>query len=501
MTYRNLRTWLLLLAHITCVQLLCSPTAHGAIVISEFMAANASGLLDEDGDASDWLELFNAGTTSVNLAGWRLTDNPDDFGKWTFPAVQLPASKFLVVFASGKNRAVAGAPLHTSFSLVGDGDYLALIKADGVTVEFAYTPRFPPQYIDVSYGLSATNLTLQQFFGTPTPGASNSFSPFIKVADTKFDPDRGLYETNILVTITCATPGATIRYTLDGTAPTATAGTVYAGPLTVTNTTTLRAAAFKAGLASSDVDTHTYLFIRDVLTQSPLGQAPAGWPTSWGANTVDYGMDPEIVNTPPWRDTLTNDLRSIPSLSLVVRLSDLFDADTGIYANADQAGPLWERPMSLERLDPSGDPARQIHINGGVRIRGGFSRSYDDPKHSFHFFFRSEYGASRLNHPFFGPDAASSFSKFDLRSNQDDSWHFTGTKGEFLRDAFSRDSLLACGRVQTHGQFYHLYLNGQYWGLYTTEERPDAAFGESYFGGNAADYDTVKAASGRSSVV
>ncbi len=465
-------------------------------VITEFMAASSGPLRDEDGDASDWIEIYNAGPGDVDLAAWSLTDDADVLARWQFPATNLAAGRFLIVFASGKNRSVAGAPLHTNFQLDSDGEYLALVAPDGVTVASAFGPKFPEQYLNVSYGLDATNSELHHRFAVPTPGAPNGTNYFEQVADTKFEPDRGFYETNIAVTLTCATTNATIRYTLNGTPPTRTTGLIYTGPIAVTNTTTLRAAAFKDGLAASDVDTQTYLFLRDVLKQSPNGAAPSGWPATWGANRVDYGMDTNIVNNPPWRDTLTNDLRSIPTLSLVVNLPDLFNATTGIYANPSQDGIAWERPMSLELIRPDGDRSRQVQVNGGIRLRGGFSRNTSDPKHSFRFFFRSEYGPARLNFPFFGPDAPKRFKKFDLRTNQDDSWHFTNTSGEFMRDAFSRDSLLACGRVQTHGDYYHLYINGQYWGLYTSEERPEANFMEDYFGGDAADYDVMKVEAG-----
>src|SRR5947199_2527732 len=112
------------------------------VVISEFMAANHSTLLDEDGDSSDWIEIFNSGATTVNLSGWYLTDDPADLTKWTFPATNLPPNSFLIVFASGKNRAVAGAPLHTSFNLNSGGDYLALVHPDGVSIATEFAPAF-----------------------------------------------------------------------------------------------------------------------------------------------------------------------------------------------------------------------------------------------------------------------------------------------------------------------------------------------------------------------
>jgi hypothetical protein len=104
------------------------------VTITEFVASNTSGLRDEDGAYSDWIEILNAGTNTVNLNGWFLTDTEANRTKWRFPATNVPPSGFLIVFASGKNRAVAGAPLHANFSLNADGEYLALVKPDGVSI-------------------------------------------------------------------------------------------------------------------------------------------------------------------------------------------------------------------------------------------------------------------------------------------------------------------------------------------------------------------------------
>src|SRR5689334_8044056 len=100
----------------------------GDVVISEFMAANSGTLQDADGDRADWIELHNSTAAAINLSGWRLTDNANNLSKWTFPAVSLPADGRIVVFASEKNRRVAGAELHTNFKLDGDGEYLALVR-------------------------------------------------------------------------------------------------------------------------------------------------------------------------------------------------------------------------------------------------------------------------------------------------------------------------------------------------------------------------------------
>src|SRR5688572_7792915 len=107
--------------------------AADSVIISEFMASNGSTLADEDGAYSDWIEIYNGGATTVSLAGWYLTDASANLIKWQFPATNIQPHSFMVVFASGKNRRIPGAPLHTSFSLDAGGEYLALVKPDGVT--------------------------------------------------------------------------------------------------------------------------------------------------------------------------------------------------------------------------------------------------------------------------------------------------------------------------------------------------------------------------------
>src|SRR5439155_23317554 len=121
------------------------------VLISEFMAANARALLDEDGVGSDWIELVNAGNEIESLDGWFLTDDSSNLVKWRLPATNITADARVVVFASGNDRAVPGAPLHTNFKLDAAGGYLALVRPDGATIvsQFNYGKQRP----DVSYGM------------------------------------------------------------------------------------------------------------------------------------------------------------------------------------------------------------------------------------------------------------------------------------------------------------------------------------------------------------
>jgi len=154
---------------VVMVAVLLSPglvLAQGTLVISEFVAANTSGaplseseLLDEDGESSDWIEIWNPSSEAVNLEGWFLTDDPDELTKWEFPAVEVAAGGFLVVFASGKNERDPAGALHTNFALAAGGESVVLVAPDE-TIVHGYID-YQPQFADVSYGLSAGESGLQ----------------------------------------------------------------------------------------------------------------------------------------------------------------------------------------------------------------------------------------------------------------------------------------------------------------------------------------------------
>jgi len=139
-----------------------APAAVDDVRITEFMAANTGdrpdSVRDENGFAEDWIEIFNAGDNTVNLLNWSLTDNAGDLNQWSFPSTNIGPGQFMIVFASGNDRGVPGAPLHTNFKLEASGEFLALVKPDG-TIATRFPPtypipnRYPTQFPDVSYGL------------------------------------------------------------------------------------------------------------------------------------------------------------------------------------------------------------------------------------------------------------------------------------------------------------------------------------------------------------
>lgn len=147
------------------------------------MAQNDTVLADEDGAFTDWIEIHNPSLSATNLGGFYLTDNATNLTKWQLPAQTIPAGGYIVVFASGKNRAIAGAQLHTSFSLDADGEFLALVASNGTTIVSSFGTAFPKQYSDISYGhqTSGANPTLRTnqpgYLVSHTPGAANTVIP------------------------------------------------------------------------------------------------------------------------------------------------------------------------------------------------------------------------------------------------------------------------------------------------------------------------------------
>jgi len=191
---------------LTVLSVILAVPGFSKVWISEIVADNDGSHLDEDGDDRDWIELFNDASTSIDLSGWSLTDDDADLRKWIFPpGTTISSQDYLIVWASGKNRRVAGGEFHTSFSLKRSGEYLGLIRADGSTVEDEYAPKFPGQFSGASYGVSQTDGSMG-YYTSVTPGAVNGASlaavpPFIRdVTETPDRPMGGPGSAPILIT-------------------------------------------------------------------------------------------------------------------------------------------------------------------------------------------------------------------------------------------------------------------------------------------------------------
>ena len=214
--------WLAALLSLAALPVTAAP------LITEFLASNQAGLIDEDLAHPDWIEIHNPGPGPVDMGGYTLTDDslPEMATKWTFPVgATIPAGGYMVVFASGKDRTVVGQNLHTNFSLAAGGEYLAL-NAPGGTPHLSEWNPFPVQSADVSYGLLApTPGASSVFFTTPTPGAANSAATAPAEA-VGFNPPSSTFNsgTTLNVTLSVASPTAAVRYTTNRSRPIGVAG-------------------------------------------------------------------------------------------------------------------------------------------------------------------------------------------------------------------------------------------------------------------------------------
>lgn len=240
-------------------------------VISEFMAANTKILADSDGQFSDWIEIHNPDSTTLNLAGWYLTDDAKDLGKWQFPAVSIPPGDYLIVFASDKNRKDPAKELHTNFEIEASGEFLGLVMPDGKTIVSQFGPKFPAQLNDISYGstqpTAAGEAARTGYFRKPTPGARNGGSETLLLLErVTLSRSSGPFTGTVALTMSGAGEGQRIRFVQ---APPATTGanvpeptaasTAYAGPVNLSTSTIIRAAVFSSDDRQQGLPTTVHL--------------------------------------------------------------------------------------------------------------------------------------------------------------------------------------------------------------------------------------------------
>ena len=321
---------------------------------------------------------------------------------------------------------------------------------------------------------------------------------------------HGFYDKPFELTITdidnIVSDGSKIRYTLDGSVPTAESA-IYDGPISINGTTILRTAVVGSEGLLSNVTTATYLFPDDVLHQS---DAPEGYPMEWGAYSTiegiapaDYGMDQEMANDPVIASKIKEGLQSIPVLSIVTDKDNFFSHENdeekgGIYIFTgppvgDPTGNGWTRPVNAELFGCGHD----FSVTCGIRLHGGHGRLAEkNPKHSLRLVFKKEYGEKTLKYPLFGEDEPNKFDQLVLRCHFGNSWqHWMESnrqKAQYTRDIWARRIQRKMGWTSVNALYVHVFLNGMYWGLYNIAERVDDQYGKDHLGGKKEDIDVIK---------
>jgi len=398
--------------------------SNGQVVINEFSASNLTQFTDNYQDYEDWIELYNTGTSTVSLTGYYLSDDTVNALKYQIPSnVNITPGGFVRFWCSGRNLS-AGTNYHTNFKLKQTknfNEYIVLTNPSGVLVD---TVKIRKTQLGHSRGRTTNGATTWSIFTAPTPnGSNNTATPYSDYADRPdFDFFPGFYTSPMSLTITCTEPGATIRYTIDGTLPT---------------------------------------------TSSPIYTAPISLSTTKVVKAITYSTNPTVL--PSFLEFGTyffNVSHSFPIVSI---------AATSLTNLANGSGTL-EPKGSFELFDTTGNRVANTY--------GEFNRHGQDSwvlsQRSLDFVSRDEMGYNHsVEHQIFNSTARSSFQKLILRAAGDDNYpadHRPANDGSaHIRDAYIQNMAIEGGLNLDvrRGSKCIVYLNGSYWGIYDIRDNPD----------------------------
>ena len=418
-------------------------------MISEFVAMNRLSLRDARSQSPDWIEIHNPRDNPLNISGYSLSDDEMDLKKWSFPPeTVIEPHGFLVVFGSnGDGTNEESGELYTSFNLNGMGESLFLTSPDGSTILDA-VENFPAQAEDLAYG---RNLDGVWTFMLPTPGKINEGATFEGwLEPVEYSHQRDFYETEFSLELSHSNAEATLQVSLDGSEP----SMEHSGRVRINTTQTVRARVERPGYFSPRTQTHSYLFLEDVLAAR--------------------NMNRTIVQDRRYSDRLMQGLTDLPTISI----------------NIPELPDDWnEREASVEVFLPHSQES--IQANAGVKRFGGAWTHFD--KKNYRLKFRPEYGQRKLNFPLFkgfenGFLTADAFDEIDLRGGG----HDMNSRGFYMSARFTEDTMLEMGSLNPHGRYVHVYFNGEYWGQYHARERLTDSFLADYLGGSSEDYVNIR---------
>lgn len=411
--------------------------AQAQIRINELLAVNSTIAHDPDfGEFSDFVELLNTADAAVDLAGYTLTDDPEETDKWALPALTLAPGEFLLVWTDGqdkrpgdtafvahKNAVATMTALHAGFRLSGDGEYLGLFNAQGKTVdEIAYFT----QANDVSYGRSPVAPSQWLYFGEPTPGTANSLygSALMETpGEPVFSLPQGFYDTPQTLHLSTQEPGAVIRFTFDGTTPNS-GSPVFTGDFPLNLNLSIKARLYVPGKMPGRVVTKSYFI---------------------------------------------HENKQLPVVAISANAVNLYGFDFGILQNAIKDR---EVPATMEYFEP-GTGERAFITGVGLRVFG--TSIYNLPQRPISVRFKEKYGDEILKYPLFEGKPIPRYTAFLLRNGGND-----------YNTAYFRDGLgvhLVKGKMDIDYQDYKpcaVFINGEYSGIYELRERLD----EQYIGSN-----------------
>lgn len=409
---------------ITALFALNTQLGNAQIFINEYSCSNVTGPTDAYGEREDWVELFNAGSSSVDLTGYYLSDKSTNLTKWQVPSGSIAANGFKMVYCSGRNT-VNGSQYHPNFSLVQTkNEWIILTMPDGITVVDSIKIVHLTKN-DHSVGRQTNGAATWKLFTTPTPNANNAGAVNFYTAAPVFGLSPGFYTGSQSVTITCPDPAATIRYTTDGSVPTTTS-TQYTAPVAINATTVLRAKAF--------------------------GTDPSSFTTS---GTFFINVD-----------------HSVPVISVAgagsQSVASLLNGNSSITPQG--FFEMWEADNSF--VDRG---------EGEFNKHGNDSWAYD--QRGFDFIMKDQFGYDHeIDHQIFPETPRDQFQRVILKPGASDNYPFE-TGGAHIRDAFVH-TLSQKANLKLDERTWKacvVYVNGQYWGVYEIREKVDDADFTDYY--------------------
>ncbi len=401
-----------------------NPMETGDVVISEVLCSNNQTKFGDAQLSSDYIEIENRGAQAVNLAGYGLTDSASNPAKYRFPDVTVQPGERVVVLAAGAETAATDTQnLVAPFKLSRLGTTVALFDANDALLD-RYFIGAVPQNISVG---RAENSTAVAYFETPTPGTANGEGKAGIAAAVQFSEAPGKYDGAVQLTLT-ASEGCDIYYTTDGGTPSE-SSPKYTGPITVSQTTSVRARALRSDYIASATATSTYFI---------------------GAG------------------------HTLPLISVTTDNANLFDPTTGIYMEGPNASQVpgeykvganfysdTEVSASFEVYDESGQ--RVFSQNLALRMSGGLTLALRNQK-SFAVIARSQYGPSTMQYAFFDNRPFTEYKSLVLRQG--------GRDDTKLKEYVALQLVDGKMNVVTQASKpYVLYVNGQYFGVYYMMEK------------------------------
>ena len=463
------------------------------VIINEICAKNKSNITDRDGEYPDWVELYNPTDKAVNLAGAGLSDDADRPLKWVFPSVNIQPKGYLVVFCSDKDT--QSPELHTNFKISGGNEEIILSGSDGKKIDSVVVPVIED---DETYGVYSGSYKIL----SATPGADNSGSKTARDAAVTapiFSKTSGFYSSDITLSMT-APSGTTIYYTTDGSVPT-TSSKKYSAEITVKDRSSEKAVLmYKKGTIA---DRNSEQFPREELEKATVIRAIA----------VDAKGNASPITTATYfvGSKILDKYKSVSVISVVSDPDDLYDNAKGIFVAGD-VFTQWRKENPKAELDGSAQGnynqrgrewERDAHIdyfvNGafefgedvGIRTHGGWSRN--SQQKSLKFYFRADYGTSKLkyelfpsNRNYYNNKKVTEYKRFMIRNGGNDSFLL------LYKDPWTQACLRNFPFATQSDKLVICFLDGEYWGIYTMNEVYDNNYIEENYGIDADDAVMIK---------